>query len=263
VGLNTIHSNRASFYEEVHRVISKEPAAAFNLETLGEASLLGIRKDEAFQPSEKRRDLLNQGALAGNAIARAVAFSPRAPEAYLYGEENSKWFTMFYGNDYKYLIDGGKGGTDQDARLAFFYLATVNTPAMILKIPGVGSQYALIARDRGGAWLEGSRSYSMRIPADAPAKDFWSLVVYDTQTRSMLQTQNQRYPSVNNMRLDLITEPDGSTLLTFGPNRPAANQGNWIQTRPGKSWFAILRLYGPLGPWFDKTWRPGELEPAR
>jgi hypothetical protein len=22
----------------------------------------------------------------------------------------------------------------------------------------------------------------------------------------------------------------------------------------------MLRLYGPLEPWFDKTWRPGEIE---
>jgi hypothetical protein len=34
----------------------------------------------------------------------------------------------------------------------------------------------------------------------------------------------------------------------------------WIQSVPGKGWFAILRAYGPLDPWFDKTWRPGEIE---
>ena len=40
-------------------------------------------------------------------------------------------------------------------------------------------------------------------------------------------------------------------------------ENNWVQTLPDKSWFMILRLYGPLEPWFNKTWRPGEIEPRR
>ena len=100
----------------------------------------------------------------------------------------------------------------------------------------------------------------MHIPPDVPAKNFWSLVVYDVQTRSMLQTPDQSFPSVNSMRPDLVTEADGSVNLTFGSERPTENEGNWIQTRPGKTWFAIIRLYGPLEPWFEKTWRPGEIE---
>ena len=32
----------------------------------------------------------------------------------------------------------------------------------------------------------------------------------------------------------------------------------WLQTVPGKGWNTILRLYGPLEPWFDRTWMPGD-----
>jgi hypothetical protein len=32
---------------------------------------------------------------------------------------------------------------------------------------------------------------------------------------------------------------------------------------PGKGWFVVLRLYGPLQPFFDKTWRPGEIEEVK
>ena len=46
----------------------------------------------------------------------------------------------------------------------------------------------------------------------------------------------------------------------FGPEAPAGKGSNWVQTIPGKGWFMILRLYGPLEPWFNKTWRPGEIE---
>ena len=260
VEINTIHSNHESFFQEIHRVIDKEPAEAFDPELLGMASMLGIRKGQPFEPSESQRQVLEHGVMAGNAIARAVSFAPRAPAAYLYGEEESKWYNMLYDNDHRYLIDDGEGGVDIDARLSFFYVATVNTPAMILKRPGVGSQYALVARDSDGAWLQGDRNYTLRIPPNVPAKNFWSFVVYDVQTRSMLQTPDRPFPSVNSMRPDLVEESDGSVLLTIGPDRPAENQGNWIQTQPNKTWFAIFRLYAPLEPWFEKTWRPGEVE---
>jgi len=36
-----------------------------------------------------------------------------------------------------------------------------------------------------------------------------------------------------------------------------------VQTIPGKGWNIILRLYGPLEPWFDKKWKPGEIEEVK
>ena len=54
--------------------------------------------------------------------------------------------------------------------------------------------------------------------------------------------------------------PAGSITLYFTLEAPEGKDANWIQTVPGKGWFAILRLYGPLEPWFDKSWRPGEFE---
>ena len=90
-------------------------------------------------------------------------------------------------------------------------------------------------------------------------KDFWSVIVYDNQTRSMVQT-DQQFPSVSSQNKDLLVNKDGSVDVYFGPKAPAGNENNWVQTIPGKGWFMILRLYGPLEPWFDKTWRPGEIE---
>jgi hypothetical protein len=131
---------------------------------------------------------------------------------------------------------------------------------MALKIPGVGSQYALVSTDSEGRFLDGSKDYTLRIPADVPAKNFWSFVVYDPQTRSELQTE-QLLPSKNSVRDSMMENPDGSITLHFGPKSPKGPKtANWIQTVPGKGWFALLRLYGPLEPWFEKTWRPGEIE---
>ena len=143
-----------------------------------------------------------------------------------------------------------------------FYGATVNTPAMALKMVGKGSQYAYNAKDKNGDYLDGNKSYKLNIPADVPAKDFWSIVAYDPQTRSELQT-SQNFPSKNNKRDDLDVNKDGSVDLYFGSKAPKGHEKNWIETVSGKGWMVLIRLYGPLEPWFDKTWKPGDFEPLK
>jgi hypothetical protein len=99
------------------------------------------------------------------------------------------------------------------------------------------------------------------LPANPPAKNFWSVDVYDTQTRSLLQTDNL-HPSAMSLGDTVVANDDGSYTIWFGPQAPPGRESNWIQTRASKSWFPMLRLYGPLEAWFDKTWKPGEIQPA-
>jgi hypothetical protein len=133
---------------------------------------------------------------------------------------------------------------------------------MTMKMVGKGSQYAWADRDSKGNYLDGAKTYRLRLPKDVPAAAFWSVVVYDPQTRSELRT-GQRFPSKNGIKDGLTVNADGSVDLLFGPDEPAEGASNWIQTVAGKGWFALLRLYSPLEPWFDKTWRPGEVEEVR
>jgi hypothetical protein len=226
-------------------------------ETRGLLAAIGIRKGTPFVPDARMKAILDDAAKVANGTARAIAFTTRDPEAVLFPDR--AWKTAFVGGDYRWLIDDGAGGRNLDARTLFFYVATVNTPAMALKMPGVGSQYAYVEHDSAGEFLDGSSSYELTLPADAPAKDFWSIVAYDPQTRSELQT-GQPFPSRNSQRDALTYDDDGSITLTFGPDEPDEGASNWIQTVAGKKWFAILRLYGPLEPWFERTWVPGDLE---
>ncbi|MDP6397992.1 MAG: DUF1254 domain-containing protein [Arenicellales bacterium] len=259
--MNTVHANDETFFEEIAEVIQREPLEFLDDELRGNLASIGIEKGKEFAPDARMRALLKDGVAIANATARALAFRPRSETIYIYGEE-SAWFTAFDGGNYQWLLNDGKGGRNRDARTVFFYIATVNTPAMVLEMIGAGSQYALAALDSKGRYLDGANDYQITIPGDVPAKDFWSLVVYDPQTRSMLQT-DQPYPSKNNERnRDLVKNDDGSTTIWFGPKAPNGKEANWIQTVPGKGWFICLRLYGPLEPWFKQTWRPGEIEPV-
>ncbi|HVD87518.1 MAG TPA: DUF1214 domain-containing protein, partial [Jatrophihabitantaceae bacterium] len=106
----------------------------------------------------------------------------------------------------------------------------------------------------------GSRNYRLTLPPDIPESRFWSVMLYDRQTRSMLQT-DQRMPDVVSQSGTVETNADGSTDIYIGPTPPEGKTSNWLQTVPGKGFFTILRLYSPLQPFFDKTWRPSEIEP--
>jgi hypothetical protein len=201
--------------------------------------------------------ILTDAVAVGNATARAVSFRNREPRNAIY--PNSQWLTLFGAADYRYLDDNGIGGRNLDSRTLYYYGYTLNTPAMAVKLPGRGSQYAMAFADKASEPFDGAKTYKLNVPANVPAKDFWSLVLYDPQTRSELQT-SQPFPSRNNKRDKLVVNADGSVDLYIGPEAPAGKEANWIQSVPQKGWFAAFRLYGPLDPWFDKTWRLGEIE---
>jgi hypothetical protein len=257
VAFNTIHANDFEFYQELDHVIQNEPLEFIDPELRGLAGSIGIVKGKKFAPDERMKKILTEAVAVGNATARAVSFRSRDSRSPLF--PNSQWRTGFIANDYRWLDGDGMAGRNLDARSFFFYVATINTPAMAAKIPGRGSQYAMSALDSLGNPFDGAKTYRVNIPANVPAQDFWSVILYDTQTRSELQT-SQPFPSKNNKRDNLIVNADGSVDLYFGPKAPAGKEANWTQTVPSKGWFAILRLYGPLEPWFDKSWRPGEIE---
>jgi hypothetical protein len=250
---NTVHANDFKFFEELNDVIQYEPSEAFEVQLLGLYKSIGIEKGKEFNPDARLKAILEDAVKVGNATARALSFSPRNTDFYLY--PNSGWKTAFLGG-YQFMTDNVR---ELDSRTVFHYVATAVTPAMEIEMVGVGSQYALSNKDSRGAFLDGSKSYRLNIPANPPAKDFWSVVVYDPQTRSMLETDNP-YPRINSELSDLDKNSDGSIDIYFGPQPPEGKEKNWIQTVENKGWFVILRIYGPLEPWFDKTWKPGEIE---
>jgi hypothetical protein len=134
---------------------------------------------------------------------------------------------------------------------------------MAMRLPGVGSQYLWATVDADKNYFDGSKTYKATLPKGIPAEKFWSFTLYDNMSRSMLDTP-QRYPRAGSQSYPSpAAEPnaDGSTTVYFSPKQPeGVKRGNWIQTMPGKGYFAMLRLYSPLVPFFTKEWRPSEIE---
>ncbi len=252
---NTIGPGDYSLFEYVNRVIQNEPSDAVDPDTLGLFAAIGIEKGKSFTPDARLKKILTEAAAVGDATARSLTYKSRTKEAYFY--PNSAWVTPFVGGSYKFEENGA---VNLDAKAMFFFYATGITPAMTEKMVGRGSQYAGAFVDAKGKPLDGGKTYKLHMPPNIPAKDFWSFTLYDNQTRSMLQT-DQQSPAVGGLTKGLQVNADGSVDVYFGPKAPAGKENNWVQTIPGKGWNTLLRLYGPLEPWFNKTWRPGEFEP--
>jgi len=246
------HPRDFQYFVNLDKVIQYEPTEAFDVEQLGVLRALGIEKGKPFAPDARMRTILDTAAKTADGMARAIAYRSREPEARVYPDRH--WETIFVGGSHEFLANGVR---NLDARTLFHFTAVCVTPAMVNKMVGAGSQYLGAYRDADGDYLDGGRSYRLRLPPDVPVNAFWSVTLYDPRTRSLLQNGTPK-PSVNTFDAPMQNE-DGSYDIFFGPEAPAGQEGNWIRTVPGKGWFTYIRLYGPLEPYFDQTWKPDDI----
>ena len=253
---STVAPGDYRFWELLDYVVQNEPVASADPVTLGFFASIGIEKGRPFAPDARMKAILTEAAAVGDATARTLTYRSRIPEAFYY--PRSTWRQWLGG----YKFEKQPGVAYLDAAAFFYFYATGVTPAMEAKMVGQGSQYAVGLLDSQGNPLDGGKTYRLHVLPNAPAKDFWSAIVYDNQTRSMLQT-DQDFPQVSSLDKGLVVNKDGSVDVWFGPRAPAGMEKNWIQTVPGKGWNMLFRLYGPLEPWFDKTWKLSEIEVVR
>jgi len=273
---NTIPPNNFSFFQMINENVQDEPADSYDVELAGQLAAVGIVKGKPFKPDERMKKILTDAAAVGNAFGRALnwRFDEAHPDWAYY--KDSSWGNMLWQGGYnfetpppEFTKDGmfkpfpPTGARTLDSRTAFYYAYTLDSPGMIMRIPEVGSQYLMGFLDANKNPFDGAKTYKVTLPPNIPAGKFWSLTLYDNQSRSMLQTP-QRYPRAGSQSYPTpAAEPnkDGSTTVYFSPQQPeGAARGNWIQTVPDKGWFVILRLYSPLEPFFTKKWRPSEIE---
>jgi len=272
---NTIPPSDFGFFEMINENVQQEPATSYDVELAGQLAAIGIQHGKPFKPDDRMKKILTDAANVGTASGRTMnwRYTVAHPEWSYY--PGSMWSNMLWeGGAYfetppPAFEDGmfkplpPTGARTLDSRIAFYFGYTLDSPGMIMNIPGVGSQYLMGFVDADGNPYDGNKTYKVTLPKDIPARAFWSLILYDNQSRSMLQTP-QRFPRAGSQSYPSPAPEaaaDGSTTIYIGPEQPrGVKRGNWIQTNPDKGWFVILRLYSPLPPFFTKEWRPGEIE---
>lgn len=253
VPANMLYPADGSAFDMINRFIQHEYADPQDMEMRGMLAALGIIKGKPFNPDGPQRALLDKGAKTAYRMAHAIVYAPVtiAPNGLWYPDR--RWLNVFPGNatftadTFNYI----------DPRTAFFSVAYASSPGMAANMVNVGAKYPATFVDSKGDFLQGANSYKLHLPKNIPAHLFWSVTVYDPVTGSGLDN-GQPFPSLNTMD-NPAADDEGATDIYFGPKSPGGGR-NWLRTNPGQGFFVILRLYGPTEAFFDKTWKPSDIE---
>lgn len=253
VPVNMLYPRDGSAFELLSRFIDSEYVDPADMEMRGTLAAIGIVKGKPFKPDAKTAKLLDQAARTASNMGHAMSYEPQkiVPNGRWY--EDRRWLNVFPGNatftadTFNYI----------DPRTGFFTFAYSASPAMAASLENVGAKYPTTYVDSNDEFLNGSRAYRLKLPPGIPAKLFWSVTIYDAVTAAGVDN-GQPFPSINTMDKP-AQNADGSTDIYFGPNAPGAGK-NWVKTLPNKGFFVLLRLYGPEKAFYDKTWKPSDLE---
>jgi hypothetical protein len=242
------------FFDQLGKIFTKENVREKDMAYLGMMQSLGIVNGQPFTPDTQMKALFKRAAETGNAMARAIAYSSRNKSKNPY--PNSQWEWIFLTEQPSFYTENF---LDIEARITYTHQACFTANGMVAKNVGVGSQYFAAYKDIEGQWLDGSKNYKLTLPANIPVVDFWSLMVYDSETRSMVVTNTQN-AGLDPYGGNIQTNSDGSIDLYMGPTAPKGLESNWIKTDDKTGFFVYLRFYGPTQEFFNKTWKPGEIE---
>jgi len=242
-----------AYWEGLAKIIQEEPVHERDRMMMGMLQPLGIEKGRAFNPTGRQKQILIDAAQVGEVMARAIAYRKRFEGAKVWPGRN--WEHSLF---LKETNQESPHHTQLDERTSWFYEAVGVSVGMMGRAVGVGQVYLEAAQDSRGHWLDGGKTYRLTVPKDVPVAQFWSVTVYDNETRCFVKTGVSPDRS---SRDDIVTNVDGSVDLAFGPAPPAGlPESNWIKTLPGKGWFSYFRLYGPTQAYFDRSWVLGDIQ---
>jgi len=234
------------YWERLDDVIQREPIAPRDIFYHAMLRPLGLQKGKPFKPDARQKKILTEAALVGEAMAKANSADRRFADVKY--RPGAHWdFSLQLDSDnpenYWNLLD---------ERASWFYEAVGAAANMAPKRPGPSSAYLGTYKDKEGQWLDGGNSYRLHVPPNAPVKLFWSVTLYDADTRALIL--NDAKVADRSSRMDLKKNADGSVDIYCGPDSPPDFEKNWIPTVPGRNWFAYFRFYQPTETYFDRSW---------
>ena len=240
-----------AYWERLHEILNREAVAERDRFFMAMLKRLGIEKGKPFAPTDRQKQILEEAAFVGEAMAKANDLAKRSTPVFW---EEASW-KIALGVDPSQREEN----YDQlDERAEWFYEAVTASAGMVTTTPGLGSVYLAAYADNDGDWLEGNKQYKLHIPPNPPAEQFWSIAIYSWDSRTLIDNDQKR--SAQSSRQDLDKNADGSVDLYYGPTPPDGHEKNWVQTIPGQGWWVYLRFYAPTKAYFDKTWSMGDFE---
>jgi hypothetical protein len=239
---------------DIHEFISVEPVRPTDKVMMGMLASIGIERGKPFEPKGAYKDALERG-------VRDAYFYTQQLTAKLFADNlywpDRQWsFVMVPDEKHGFAFE-----TDDavhiDRRAAAWCFYTLYPKLMI---PGkVGTVYLAPIADKTGTLLAAGKNYRVRIPKDVPARQFWSLTVYDNATWSFIRNPLDRSGRSSLQKDEMTLNADGSVDLYFGPDAPKGLESNWIPTM-GKKPYLWFRLYAPAEAFWDKSFKLDDVE---
>ena len=252
--VNTLPPTGIEYWARLSAVINNNPVHERDRFFMAMLKPLGIEKGKPFKPDDRQRAILEEAARIGDAMARTMLFDAEHRFSGFNAIRDTNWNWV--------LLVNPKQETEHysqlDERLHYTYGAIYTSPGIGIMKAGPGSNYIQTFKDKDGNRLDGGKSYRLRVPPNVPAAAFWSVTLYDTAIRSMIQ--NPSGDSARSSFDKLKPNADGSIDLHFGPKEPAGAGINWIETVPGKGFYPMVRFYSPKAGLFDGTWKLPDVE---
>jgi len=253
---SAVQPSGLDYWARLHDIYQREIVDERDRFFLAMLRQLGIERGRPFEPGERLTAILTQASATGALMAQASSFAKRFGGSRYWPDR--RWDLVLPMSN---SAQRGDGYDELLERTSWFYEAVTFSEAMKSQTPGKGQAYLGAYTDCDGSWLDGGASYTLHVPADPPARLFWSATVYDAATRCLIDNDQQRGDR-GSLDEDLKHEADGSVNLYFGPAAPPGRESNWVQTIPGRHWFCYVRFYGPLEPYFDRSWKLGDIHPG-
>lgn len=242
-----------AYWQRLNEYLQMEPVKEEDRLFMAMLKPLGIEKGQPFKPNPAQVRALTDGAEIGQLMAIANSFDKRFESA-RYGGHWDRAVNVSMSQQAEFY-------SQLDERASWFYEAVGLSEGMTTHTPGQGQAYLSAYRDQNGQWFDGGKTYRLHVPPKVPAGQWWSVALYDLETRCFMDT---RYDKVElGSRSDIVTNADGSVDFVFAPAPPKDSpESNWIPTVPGRAWFTYFRLYAPLAPYFDASWKLPDIEAA-
>lgn len=248
-----------TYFQDLNDYVQNNPIRPQDKVMVNFLKDLGIEKGQPFEPNDRQLKAMNEGLVLAYAAMQRYFVEPGLATVPLWTDANgalkSQWLVWDfaegqpeagfpYETETEVLVDDRAGGS-------YFWIT------YLPKFLGGGTFYLTGLRDQNGDMYDPSATYKLNVPADTPAKDFWSVIVYSMETKSFIRNVDR--VGLSSRDADTMqANDDGSYDVYFGPTAPDGMESNWIPTT--EDYFLLFRLYGPEKGWLESGWMLGDME---
>jgi hypothetical protein len=240
-----------SFYGRISELLDTEPLLERDKAMGGMLASIGIEKGVPFNPEGKVKEALEKAAIDAYDFLE-YKFETPGYSMELYWPDR-QWMVVREPSRDGFVFDEGDYLL-LDERGSLYHWVT-----FVPRRLGKATQYVTALKDAEGVLLIGTNTYKLTVPAEVPARDFWSAIAYSKKTKAFIYNDLGRVGLSSYDKPEMKINEDGSVDIYFSETAPEGLESNWIPTA-GEDFFLIFRFYGPEEAFFNRSFTLPDLE---